>query len=75
MQQFFTTVDVGVEYDISMDLSDNLLSFTLRQAGITESNSFYFPRPLFRAGYFLFPYIGGKLPARMDTEIDLSFLR
>lgn len=69
----FTTVEIGLEYTLEIDLSSNLVYFSLRKNGLPiVNNSLYFPTPRCFWGYILFPHIGGKLPARTDTKIELS---
>lgn len=72
-EQFFVSVDIGTEYELEMNINNNLLSFTLRNDNITSVNSIYYKTPCDNFGYILFPYIGGRKPARIDTYIDLEF--
>ena len=71
---YFDSVVVGVVYDFEIDLSDNLVTFILTAdyRPITVASTFY-SIPKFDWGYILFPYIGGRKPARVDTKIDLTF--
>lgn len=70
---YFATVDLSVEYELVIHASMNQVSFSLRHNGLTLMNpAYYFKKPKFRLGYILWPYIGGQLPARQDTYIDLT---
>lgn len=74
IEQYFMNVLIGKEYELEMDLSGaNVLSFSVRDEEGTTTNSCYFKKPRFTWGASLFPYIGGQLPARTDTSIELSF--
>lgn len=72
-EKMFSSVEIGREYELEMSVDMGMLSFTLKSEGITTSST-PFILPKTRLGYYLFPYIGGKKPARMKTKIELTFL-
>ena len=73
IDRYFTTIELGLEYLLEIDVESNLLSFRLERDGISTTNSLYFPIPKMKLGYCLFPYVGGYLPARVNTKIYIDF--
>lgn len=75
IEEYFTSVDISSEYEMEMEAVSDLLSFKLidLKSDYTITNSIYFKLPWFRIGMVLMPFVGGKLPARTDTYIDLTF--
>ena len=72
-EQKFATVELGLEYDLRIDTRSDLVSFSLSLNGVHEAyDSVYYPAPKCRFGFWLWPYIGGMLPARLDTKIYLE---
>ncbi len=73
---FFWTVDMSTEYELTIKvMKDDTVWFTLHREGVPDIiDTAPFVAPLFKAGYTLFPYIGGNRPARTDTGIYLKFL-
>ena len=72
-EQKFATVEIGLEYQLFIILTNNLCGFTLMRDGATvATDSVYYPQPRCPFGYWLFPYLGGRLPARVDTKIYLD---
>jgi hypothetical protein len=68
-------VNLGQEYEIEIDLRNDLASFNLTSGGESIAiDSIYYKLPWFRWGAILFSYIGGRLPARTDTYIDLAII-
>jgi hypothetical protein len=74
IERFFAKVELGLEYELDMALDGDIVSFCLRDFGLSTINSVYFKKPKCRLSYVLFPYVGGRLPARMDTKIAISGL-
>ena len=74
IEEYFTSVTVSYRYAFEMDISNDLLSFKINGPdGLSHQDSIYFKLPWFRWGMRLNPFIGGKLPARTDTYIELTF--
>ena len=75
VEQHFATVNLSQEYEIEIDLSSDLVSFNLTSNQESVAiDSIYYKLPWFRWGAILFPYIGGQLPARANTYIDLTII-
>lgn len=75
-EQKFATVELGIQYRLNINVGNNLVDFTLLRGDSTvASNSIYYPNPRCPFGYLLFPYVGGRLPARCDTKIYLDFVK
>ena len=77
--RLFATVDCRVYHDLKIEIDgphmNGLLSFSMRsEEGVTTLASCSYRMPKFKYGYILFPYVGGKLTARADANIDLGFL-
>jgi hypothetical protein len=71
----FFTVEIGRKYTLEMDMESNVVSFTIAGRTIKKTmDGVFFPIPKFKSGYILFPFVGGKRPALMDTKILLEFL-
>jgi hypothetical protein len=71
----FFTVEIGKKYTLTMDMSGDQVSFSIAGRTVkTTIEAVYFPLPKFKAGYILFPYVGGRKPAQIDTKILLEFL-
>lgn len=73
MEHLFTNIAIMKEYILEMKLIDNRVNFSLKGNGQTADKSISYNAPYLKFGYALFPYVGGKLPARWDTHIELDF--
>lgn len=73
-EHLFANVRIMKEYTLEMSLSGGRVNFSLSGNGQTAEKSIAYKKPWIRAGYRLYPYIGGVLPARWDTHIQLEFL-
>jgi len=72
--EIFATVEIWQECEIEIWLFSGRAFFSLQRSGlpvIMDSVSFRIPQ--FKWGYYLFAYVGGKLPARTNTKIELNF--
>ena len=75
VEQHFASVEVGTEYEMEIDLNSDLASFNLmHNYECVAIDSVYYKLPWFQWGAVLFPFVGGKLPARVDTYIDLTII-
>ncbi len=75
IEQYFTTVNLGHLYEMEIDLVEDLVCFNLMENyEAVAIDSMYYKLPWFQWGAILFPYIGGQLPARTDTYIDLALI-
>lgn len=70
----FTTVSTFKGYELTILMGRSSVSFELHGSGQSAFGSTAFVPPRFLPGYQLFPYIGGKKPARVDTFIILDSL-
>lgn len=73
--QWFTTVEMGVEYAMNINLTEDMAYFTM----INPDNSFVYKEfpytlPKAKLGYRLNFYVGGDLPARVTTKCYLEIL-
>lgn len=73
-EHLFTNVRILKEYTLEMRLTGNRVDFSLAGNGQTAEKSILYKKPWLTAGYALWPYIGGLLPARWDTHIEMEIL-
>jgi len=72
----FCKVETGIKYIMKMYIQNDYLVFSMVQIGALVAKTVSIPyfASNKKLGYLLFPYIGGDLPARQDSNIYLEFL-
>lgn len=73
--QPFTTVEIGLLYDIEIKLKSSEVTFELKKNGLLMSyTSTPYILPKAKWGYSTGFYIGGNLPARTDTKAYIEII-